>query len=173
MANENLIPMTVRLDSVVNAALALKANASGQEVADYAADVLMRDVKEELKRLDPGVADRIQAELELKKEAIAYAKDRTAETFYEDITFKVFAHIRENDRLRELYERAIGGRPGTDRGNHIKARINRAFGAAIKTALGAIPKIVNGHVQKGEVPAGEFIRSYTLLEPNTAKKRGT
>ncbi len=170
MATENLVPMTVRLEGGVAKALASKANDSGQEIADYAADVLTLHVVDDL---HPSDARRVQAELELKKLAIAYAKKRTAETFHEDITFQVFVHIREDDDLRALYQRAIGGGPGTERGNHIKARINRALGAAIKTAVGAIPKTVNGAVLKGQVPAGEFIRSYTLLEPNTAKKRAT
>lgn len=170
MATENLVPMTVRLEGVAAEALASKAKDSGQETADYAADVLTLHVVNDL---HPSDASRVQAELELKKLAIAYAKERTAETFYEDITFKVFVHIRDDGDLRALYQRAIGGGLGTERGNHIKARINRTLGAAIKTVVGAIPKTVNGTVLKGQVPSGEFIRSYTLLEPNTAKKRGT
>jgi hypothetical protein len=173
MTAENLIAMTVRLESTVAKALAWKAKENGQEVADYAGDVLTQDV---IENLEPTDAARIQAELEVKAKAIAYAqdiayaKDRTAKKFDEHVTLKVFQHIRENDHLRGLYERGIGARPGADRGNHIKARVNRTLGAAIKTAVGAIPKTENGNVLRAQVE-GEFIRSYTLLEPDTGKKR--
>jgi len=168
MAAENLIPMTIRLEGGVAEALAAKANASGQEIADYAADVLTRDVLDDL---PPSIAARVQAELELKKAAIDFAKDETDKEFDEGITLKVFQHIRTEPHLSELYKRAIGGKDGFDRGNPIKARINRTFGAAIKTTAGAIPKTINGNVLKAQV-TGEFIQSYTLLEPDTGKKRG-
>ena len=106
MVTENLIPMTVRLDSVVSAALALKAKASGQEIADYAADVLTRDV---IDRLKPTDAERIRAELELKMEAIKYAREQAAKKFDEHVTLKVFQHIRETPELCALYVCATGG----------------------------------------------------------------
>ena len=95
MNSENLVPMTIRLESLVADALAAKAHESGQEVADYAADILTQDVREELERLSPSVAARVQAELKLKKMAISYAKELTAKKFDEDVTLQVFpAHPR-------------------------------------------------------------------------------
>jgi hypothetical protein len=160
MATENLIPMTVRLGSVVNAALALKAKASGQEIADYAADVLTRDV---IDRLKPTDAERIRAELELKTEAIKYAREQTAKKFDEHVTLKVFQHIRETPELCALYVRAIGGASPYVRGNQIQARINRTLGAAIKIAVDARRKTLNGSVLKAQVTR-EFILGYTVLE---------
>jgi hypothetical protein len=113
-------------------ALALKAKASGQEIADYAADVLTRDV---IDRLKPTDAERIRAELELKTEAIKYAREQTAKKFDEHVTLKVFQHIRETPELCALYVRAIGGASPYVRGNQIQARINRTLGAAIKIAV--------------------------------------
>jgi hypothetical protein len=160
MATENLIPMTVRLDGVVNGALALKAKASGQEIADYAADVLTRDV---IDRLKPTDAERIRAELELKTEAIKYAREQTAKKFDEHVTLKVFQHIRETPELCALYVRAIGGASPYVRGNQIQARINRTLGAAIKIAVDARRKTLNGSVLKAQVTR-EFILGYTVLE---------
>jgi predicted HicB family RNase H-like nuclease len=163
MATENLIPMTVRLYSAVNAAFALKAKASGQEIADYAADVLTRDVIDQLKPTD---AERIRAELELKTKAIKYAREQTAEKFDEHVTLKVFQQIRQTPELRDLYVRAIGGEsPDAPfvRGNQTQARINRTLGAAIKIAVHARRKTVNGNVLKAQV-AREFILGYTVLE---------
>jgi hypothetical protein len=112
----------------------------------------------------------MQAELELKKEAIKFAVEETQRNgFASDITLVVFQHIRINERLCTLYQRAIGDRPGGDSGNHIKARINRNFGAAIKTAVGGVPQTQNGNAVKVQV-AGEFIKSYTPLDPGPAKR---
>lgn len=105
---------------------------------------------------------RLQAELELKNAAIDYAKKETDKEFDEGITLRVFQHIRTDPHLCGLYKRAIGGKNGFGRRNLIKARVNRTLGAAIKTAVGAIPKTINGKVLKAQV-TGELIQSYTLL----------
>jgi hypothetical protein len=160
----NLIPMTVRLESAVAQALAGKARTEGHEVADYAADVLALHVMPELKKADPNTARRLQAELEVKAAAIRFAVEETKRGFDAHITLKTFQHIRNDDKLRPLYLRAIGDRPGDERGNPIKARINRNLGAAIKTAVGAVPQTAHGHPLKAQV-TGEFILSYTPLSP--------
>ena len=86
------------------------------------------------------------------------------------MTLKVFQALRTDENLRRLYLRAIGDRPGNERGNPIKARINRTFGAAIKTAVRATPKkTADGNPVKVQV-SNEFIFSYTQLEPPPGAK---
>lgn len=165
-----LIPMTVRLEFAVSKALAAKAGKDGQEVADYAAGVLTKDVLPELEQLSPDAAKRVQAELELKTRVIAFAVDHVRDEFDPHITLKVFQHIKADEKLRTLYLRAIGDRPVDERRNPIKSRINRSFGAAIKTAVGAVPQTANGNPLKAQV-TGEFILSYTPLEPAPGTKR--
>lgn len=161
-----LTPMTVRLESNVNRALAERARKAGQETADYAADVLARDAMPELEATNFEEAQRVQAELELKKVVIAFAVTETNRNgFSSDITLKAFKYVKTSETVRLLYERAIGGRPGDERGNPIKHRINRNLGAAIKTALHAAPQTINGNPVKAQV-SGEFIRSYTPLVAN-------
>ena len=168
MNTDNLIPMTIRLETVVSEALANKARLSGQEVADYAADVLTDHVLPDVREIDPSVGKRLTAEIEVKAKAIAMARRFTKQGFDPNVTLKVFQKIKADDELRNLYVRAIGG-PGDERGNPVKARINRSLGAAIKTAIGATPaKTTNGHPVKVQV-SNEFIFSYTLLEPPSVK----
>jgi hypothetical protein len=45
--------------------------------------------------------------------------------FNANMTLKVFQAIHTRDELRRLYFRMIGDRQGDERGNSIKARINR------------------------------------------------
>jgi hypothetical protein len=160
---DTLVPMTVRLEPAVSEALTKAARKDGQEVADYAADVLTTSILNTRNGVDSAVRKRLQAELELKAKAISAARRFTLNAFDPDVTLRVFQHVKEVDELRRLYERAIGDRPGHDRGNHIKARINRTLGAAIKTAVSARPKTTAGKAVKGQV-SGEFIFSYTVLE---------
>jgi hypothetical protein len=118
-----------------------------------------------LDELDHDERERLDAELEVKDAAIEFAKDQTKQNgFAPDITLQVFRHIRQKDALRECYSRAIGNRPGDDRGNWTKARINRAIGASVKAALAAASQTMGGNPLKVQV-TGEFIRSYTPLEP--------
>ncbi len=160
----NLVAMTVRLTAQASTALAQKAYQAGLETADYAADFLTAHVLDEIRAVDPTEADRTQAELELKAAVLRQVEAYLQENGFDaSITLKMFQLIRTNDKLRALYEKAIGGKPGEDRDNSIKARINRNFGAAIKTAARANPQKVNGNPIKAQV-SGEFIQSYTLLE---------
>lgn len=162
---DNMRPMTLRLESTVAEALAETARKAGQEVADHAADLITHNsaVMKELQERNPEVAKRLQAELEVKTAAIKFAIDETQRSGFDPhITLKTFQHIRTE--MRPKYECAIGDRRGEDVGNHIKARINRTLGAAIKAVLGAVSQTVNGNRLKVQV-SGEFIRSYTPLEP--------
>lgn len=165
----NLIAMTVRLTPQASSALSKKAYRAGLETADYAADTLTAHVLEELRTIDPDEAERAQAELELKAAVLrqleAYLREHG---FDASVTLKLFRLIRSDDRLHSLYRKAIGNKPGDDRDNPIKARINRNFGAAIKTAARATPQKINGHPIKAQV-SGEFIQTYTLLEPDNTK----
>jgi hypothetical protein len=170
MTSLNLVPMTVRLEPAVGQALAAMAEQKGQEVADYAAGVLTEHVLPMIEKSDPAAAKRLQAEQEMKAEAIDLAKKLSpARGFDPNVTLKVFQAIRTDDKLRRLYLRAIGDRPGNERGNPIKARINRSLGAAIKTAVNATPETINGNPVKVQV-TGEFIFSYTLLAPPPGAK---
>jgi hypothetical protein len=155
----------------VHQALTQRARKAGQEVADYAADALTRDVMGDLAAINPDEARRVQAELEVKAAALEFAvKEAGREgTVPPDITLRTFRHIRRDEHLSGLFSRAIGNRPGDDRGNWTKARINRNLGAAIKTAVGAVSKTIDGNPVTVQV-TGEFIRSYTPLEPGPAKQ---
>lgn len=156
--------MTIRLDPVVNQALARAAEREGQELADYAAGVLTERVLPLIEEISPPAARRLQAEMEIKAKAIALAQELSPETAFDpNVTLKVFQRIRTDPALQRLYLRAIGDRPGDERGNHIKARINRTLGAAIKTAVRATPKTIDGNPVKVQV-TNEYIFSYTLLE---------
>jgi hypothetical protein len=168
-STETLVAMTIRLETVVSDALANVAQREGQEVADYAADILTSHVLPDVKKLDAVAGKRLTAELEVKARAIEIARRLTRQAFDPDVTLKVFQEIRRDDELHKLYLRAIGDRAGDERGNPIKARINRNLGAAIKVAVGALAaKTANGHPVKVPV-SGQLIFSYTLLEPSTAK----
>lgn len=169
--SSNLIQMTVRLEPAVCEALAIAAEQEGQEVADYAASVLTENVLSVVAKINPPVAKRLQAEAEVKVKVITLAQKLSPEhAFDPDVTLKVFQALRTDENLRRLYLRAIGDRPGNERGNPIKARINRTFGAAIKTAVRATPKkTADGNPVKVQV-SNEFIFSYTQLEPPPGAK---
>jgi len=164
----NLFQMTIRVEPVVHKALEKVAGQRGQEPADYAADVLTQHF---LTDLDEATADRLRAELDLKKAVIERARELSPKSDFDpDVTLKVFQWIKADPELRSLYERAIGGRPGDARGNHIKARVNRTLGATIKRAVDAASQTMDGGPAKVQV-SGEFIFSYTMLEPNKTKDR--
>ena len=161
----NLVAMTIRLEPVVGDALKRAAERVGQEVADYAARVLIEHVLPFIEQISPLSARRLEAEIEIKAQAIGLAKQLSPEhAFDPNVTLKVFQAIRTRDELRRLYLRAIGDRQGDERGNPVKARINRTLGAAIKTAVRATPKTIDGNPIKVQV-SNEFIFSYTQLEP--------
>jgi hypothetical protein len=164
--NNTLTQVTLRMHTAVHQALAQRAREKGQELADYTVDQLARLVRDDL---DHDERDRLDAELEVKDAAIEYAKDHK-EGFAPDITLEIFKHIEKDDHLRKRYYRAIGNRPGDDRGNWTKARINRAIGAAIKAALGATSQTIGGNPVKVQV-AGAYIRSYTPLLGSDPAKR--
>jgi hypothetical protein len=166
----NQIAMTVRLEPAVSEALAIVAEQEGQEVADYAATVLTENVLSVVKKLNPSIAKRLQAEAEVKAKAIALAQKLSPEhAFDPNVTLKVFQAIRTDEDLRRLYLRAVGDRPGDERGRPPKPRVHRTFGAAIKTAVRATPKTIGGNPVKVQV-SNEFIFSYTLLEPPPGAK---
>lgn len=163
---DNLIPMTIRLDPAVGEALARAARASGQETADYAAEIVSRSVLDEVRKSEPEAAERLDAEIEIKGEAIRLARSLAADEPHpenSDVTLRVFRRIRQDDRLARIYGCAIGGRPPAERGNPTKARLNRSIGAAIKTSVGATSRMENGKPAKVQVAAGEYIFSYTPL----------
>jgi hypothetical protein len=165
--------MTIRLEHVVSQALARSAEREGQELADYAAGVLIEHVMAAIEEISPSTARRLQAEMEIKARAIALAQQLSPEhAFDPSVTLKVFRAIRTEDDLRRLYLRAIGDRPGNERGNSIKARINRTLGAAIKTAIRGTPKTIDGNPVKVQV-SNEFIFSYTQIEPPPGAKLAT
>lgn len=169
MSTAPLVQITLRIETAVSHALARQAAGAHQETADYAADLLAGAVMGTLEQDDPDEARRLQAELEVKTRAIAIARDLLRGGFDPNVTLKVFKRIKADETLRDLYERAIGKRPGNDRRNPIKARINRNLGSTIKTAVGAVPHTVDGNVVKVQV-TDEFILSYTQLAPGPGRK---
>src|SRR4051794_10557711 len=95
----NLVPMTIRLDPAVTEALARPALAAGQETADYAGDIIAHKVLDEIRKTEPEAAQRLQDEIEIKAEAIAYARRFVRENpnvDNSDITLKVFRQIRQD-----------------------------------------------------------------------------
>ncbi len=171
MTTEKLLPLTVRLETVVADALRFKAASAGQEAADYAASLLTEGLMDVIRAADAGAARRLQAELEIKARAIMLARQFSpADRFDPNVTLKVFQAIRHSGDLNEIYIRAIGGKPGNERGNPIKARINRSLGAIVKTAVQADVETIGDNPVKVQV-SGEFIFSYTLLKPSSGKAR--
>jgi hypothetical protein len=170
--SSNLVQMTVRLQPEVAEALYALAKREGQESADYASDIILRHVLPAIEQANQPASQRLGAEVELKTKAIALARRLSpSDAFDPSVTLKVFQAIRTDDDLRQLYVLAINDRPPglptrkpNDRGNPIKARINRTLGAAIKTAVDGAPKTVDGNPVKVQV-SNEFIFSYTLLDP--------
>ncbi|RWC42199.1 MAG: hypothetical protein EOS55_24560 [Mesorhizobium sp.] len=162
--NDKLVATTIRLERSIFDAIGKMADAAGQEPADYVAGVLTLHAMELLKTENPKAAKRLEAELKLKFEAVALAQKLVSESGFDpSVTLKVFQAIKANEDLNRIYLRAVGDRPGDERGNPIKARINRSLGAAIKTAVRANPQTINGNPVKVQV-SNEYIFSYTLLE---------
>lgn len=156
--------MTVRLEPAAAAALAIMARRAGQEAADYAAGVLTRNVLDVIQETDQATATRLQAEMEIKSRAIALAQKLSPESVFDpNVTLKVFQAIRIDPQLRTTYLRAVASETGAERGNPIKSRINRALGAAIRTAVKADPEISAGNPVKVQI-SGELIFSYTRLK---------
>jgi len=169
----NLVAMTVRLQPEASEALIKLAKSQGQEPADYAGDVLVRHLLRSIEEVSPLTSRRLMAEIEIKGRAIALARRLSPQLAFDpNVTLKVFQSIRTDEELCALYQTAINDRPPNapprtpnDRGNPIKARINRTIGAAIKTAVNATPKTVSGNPIKVQV-SNEFIFSYTQLDPH-------
>jgi hypothetical protein len=159
----NHVPMTIRVAPPVGEALARKAALRGMETADYAAELVTAGVMDEVDKTDPDAARRLTAEIEIKAKAIAIARRLVAEKFDPDVTLRVFREIAADPALKDLYSRAVGGLLIDERGNAVKARINRTLGAAIKTSVGASPSMKNGAPEKIQVGPGEFIFTYTRL----------
>jgi hypothetical protein len=159
----NHIPMTIRIAPPVGEALARKATLVGMETADYAAELVTAGVMDEVGKTDPDAARRLKAEIEIKAEAIAIARRLVAEKFDPDVTPRVFRKIAADPALKELYSNAVGGLVIGERGNAVKARINRTLGAAIKIAVKATPSMINGAPEKIQVGPGELIFTYTRL----------
>jgi hypothetical protein len=88
------------------------------------------------------------------------------------MTLKVFQAIHTRDELRRLYFRMIGDRQGDERGNSIKARINRTpeERATIKTAVRGTPKTIDGNPIKVRI-SNEFT-FYLRLTPSWRRRDG-
>ncbi|WP_192250101.1 hypothetical protein [Mesorhizobium caraganae] len=162
--DNKLVATTLRLERPIFDAIGKMADAAGQEPADYAAGVLTLHAMKLLKTDNPKAARRLEAELALKAKAVSLAQKLVSENGFDpNVTLKVFQAIKANEDLNRTYLCAVGDRPGDERGNPIKARINRSLGAAIKTAVRANPQTIDGNPVKVQV-SNEYIFSYTLLE---------
>jgi hypothetical protein len=160
-SNADLVPITLRIEPDVSDALAKKASYEGQEVADYAADILIKHFLPEVQKTSIALHDRLQAEIDVKTWAISKAREIGKRVVDPNVTLKVFQALKADEYLRSLYLRAIGDRE--EPGNPVKARVNRSLGAAIKTALRATAAKTEGNPLKVQV-SGEFIFTYTQLE---------
>jgi hypothetical protein len=168
--NESLRQITVRIRPAVYQAVEEGARKAGQEFGDFAADLLAQSVIHELRQMNPDEADRLEAQWDVKKEALAFAVDETRRNGWDPhITLRTFQHIRNNPQLSKRFSKAIGNRPGDDRGNWLKANFNRALGSAIKVAVGGVAQTVGGNRVKVEV-LNEYIRTYTPLDPDPARQ---
>lgn len=159
----NHVPMTIRIAPPVGEALTRKAALLGMETADYAAELVTAGVMDEVGKTDPDAARRLGAEIKIKAKAIAIARRLVAEKFDPDVTLRVFREIAADPALKDQYSNAVGGLTIGERGNAVKARINRTLGAAIKTAVGASPSMKDGAPEKIQVGPGELIFTYTRL----------
>jgi hypothetical protein len=130
-SSENLVAMTVRLEPVVGDALKRAADREGREIADFAVGVLIEHVLPLVEQISPPAARRLQAEIEIKARAIAFAQQLSPEhAFDPSLTLKVFQAIRTQDELRRLYS----GRSATDRATSAGTRSKRD-----STARSALP----------------------------------
>ncbi len=151
---------TIRLPNAVDEALGGMARARKMEPADLMADILSEFA---LKEGDLGKEEKqqVRAETKLKKRVRELAQEICAESFEPHVTLRVFQQIQRDSELCALYEEAIGT-DGKTKGNHTKARINRALGSIIKVAVGGRARTEEGHRVSIQVE-DEFIFNYTLL----------
>jgi hypothetical protein len=159
MADQTQI--SVRLHEAALEALVEMAAAAGLEAADYAQTILLRHVEPAIKRRNLAAILLAEAEIKLKASELA-RRLSPPRKFDPHVTLKVFQAIRQDADLRALYLAAIGGGEGFERGNPLKARVNRAIGSTVKAALGASSTDADGRTTKVEI-TGEFCFSYTLL----------
>lgn len=156
----------IRLTPPVSEGLGRLADAAAMQTSDYIVDVLARHCIEN-KAPPPEEAVQIEAEIELKEEARQVARRTCADTFDEHVILKVFQAFRTDDRLRKIYETAIGGDPFA-RGNPAQARINRTLGILIRNAIdGEAMNTENGDKLNVQV-SREFIKSYSPLKLATS-----
>ncbi|MBT3352835.1 MAG: hypothetical protein HOC91_19295 [Nitrospinaceae bacterium] len=153
---------TIRLPDAVDKAFGDMARAQKMEPADLMADVLSEFA---LKEGNLGKEDnqQVRAETKLKKTARELAQKICAESFEPNVTLRVFQRLQKDPELRTLYEKTIGA-DGKVRGNHTKARINRALGSIIKVAVGGTARTEEGNRVSIQVN-DEFIFNYTPLMP--------
>ena len=151
---------TIRLPDAVDKAFGDMARAQKMEPADLMADVLSEFA---LKEGNLGKEDNRQvgAETKLKKTVRELAQEFCSESFEPHVTLRVFQKIQKDPDLRTLYEETIGT-DGKVRGNHTKARINRALGSIIKVAVGGRARTEEGNRVSIQVES-EFIFNYTPL----------
>lgn len=153
---------TMTLEPAVATALSQRAHEQGQEFADHVADIVTTDILAEVRIRNASVAQRITAELKLKTTIVQTARELSEQTLDPHVILKTFQHVKATKAL-ETYARAIGGGNVFARGNPIKARINRQFGALIRSAVGARPQL-DEHGKRVTVQVtGELISSYTVL----------
>jgi len=163
MAADGMTQISVRLHEGVLRALTAEAARRGFEVADFAQMVLQEHIAPALE--DRDLAERLVAEAEIKEAAARLAREFSpANAFDPHVTLKVFQCIRERPNLLRAYLKAIGGGTGYERGNHRKARLNRAIGSTVRTAVGASSTANTGNVMSVTV-SGELCFSYTVLHP--------
>ncbi len=153
---------TIRLPDAVDKAFGDMARALNMEPADLMADVLSDFALKE-GNLGKEEKQQVKAEAKLKKRVRELAPEFCAESFEPHVTLRVFQQIQGDSELCSLYEEAIGA-DGKVRGDHTKARINRALGSIIKVAVGGRARTEEGNRVSIQVE-DKFIRNYTPLEP--------
>jgi len=151
---------TIRLPEAVDKAISDMAQAQNKEPADLMADVLSEFALRE-GSLGKEETQQVKSEIQIKKLVRDLAQDICANEFDPHVTLRVFQQIQEDPSLREMYEKAIGAE-GKVRGNHTKARINRALGSIIKMAVRGKARTENGNRVSIQV-SDEFILNYTPL----------
>lgn len=161
---------TIRLPLAVAVAVVREAKECGFEEADYLAHLIAQAVTPTLHNINPDAAKQVEAEAAIKVKAIDLARQLcpagAPAAAFADVTLRVFQRIRTDPALQSIYLQAIGNRPGDERGNPLKARLNRTLGASIKTAVDGRPQKVGGNPVKIQV-SGEYIFSFTPLEPSS------
>jgi hypothetical protein len=144
------VSKTVRLPEDLLDAAEVRAEELGVTLTDVLIDALAKELS--MPR-DPSTALATEV-----SDVISAAFDPLA--FPPDVTLQIFRRIRDDGRLRPLYDEAIRG-PGGSASRPRRASVHRRIGRLVKRRLRG--KVVGRSAPLD--PSVELIESHALLEP--------